>query len=140
MTWKVPDRNTCLNLISVAVLLVGLSSAILVYLKAENNLSGVLAYEEEGGSVYPVMPEDSKRYLRGLELYGGEANVLVDKLGRWFVGLWHGKSLATSVAFITIFISFVVFFTANYSPLSLKSDVSIPSDNKLNKTPKKHVE
>jgi hypothetical protein len=44
--------------------------------------------------------EDSKQYLRQLELYGGKANVLGVELRQWFIGLWHGRSLAFTVAFI----------------------------------------
>jgi len=106
MKWKIADLHTCLNLISAIILLVGLGSAILIYLKAENNSSAVLGYEEEGGSIYPIFPEDSKKYLRDLELYGGKANVLMDELRRGFAGLWHGRSLAFTIACITIFISF----------------------------------
>jgi tetratricopeptide (TPR) repeat protein len=73
------------------------------------------------------MPEDSKKYLRDLELYGGKANVLLDELRRGFMGLWHGKSLAFTVACISIFISFGIFYTANHLPSHLKSDV--PSAN-----------
>jgi hypothetical protein len=111
---KILDLYTCLNLISVIILLVGSGSAILVYRTAEDTPYGVLGYEEGGGAVYPIMPEDSKQYLRGLELYGGKANVLMDQLRRGFIGLWHGRSLAFTVAFITIFISFGVFYVANY--------------------------
>ena len=114
MKLKILNLYTCLNLISVIILVVGLGSAILIYRAAENTPYGVLGYEEGGGTVYPIMPEDSKQYLRGLELYGGKANVLMDQLRRGFIGLWHGKSLAYTVACITIFISFGVFYTANY--------------------------
>jgi hypothetical protein len=69
------------------------------------------------------MPEDSKKYLRDLQLYGGKANVLMDEFRRWFVGLWHGKSLAFTIACISIFVSFGVFYAANHLPSSLKSDV-----------------
>ena len=127
MKWKNADLHTCLNLISAIILLVGLGSAILIYWAAQNNSSGVLGYEEGGGSVYPIMPEDSKKYLRDLELYGGKANVLMDEFRGWFVGLWHGKSLAFTVACITIIISFGVFYAANHLPTHLKSDV--PSEN-----------
>jgi hypothetical protein len=123
MKWKVIDLHTCLNLISAIILLVGLGSAILIYRTAEDNSYGALGYEEKGGSVYPIMPEDSKKYLRDLELYGGKANVIMDELRRGFVGLWHGKSLAFTVACITIFISFGVFYAANHSPSGLKGDV-----------------
>jgi hypothetical protein len=127
MRWKFADLHTWLNLISAIILVVGLGSAILIYQKAQNYSGDVLGYEEEGGSVYPIMPEDSKKYLRGLELYGGKANVLMDEFRRGFVGLWHGKSLAFTVAFISVFVSFGVFYAANHLPSSLKSDV--PSEN-----------
>jgi len=127
MKWKMADLRTCLNLISAIILLVGLGSAILIYRTTESSSSAVLGYEEQGGSVYPIMPEDSKRYLRDLELYGGKANVLMDELRRGFVGLWHGKLLAVTVACIAIFISFGFFYAANHFPSRLKYD--IPDEN-----------
>jgi len=127
MKWKIADLRTCLNLISAVILLAGFGSAIVIYGTAKNNPSGVLGYEAEGGSVYPILPEDSKKYVRGLELYGGKANVLVDELRRGFVGLWHGKSLAFTVACLSILISFGFFYAANHLPSSLKSDA--PGEN-----------
>jgi len=127
MKWKIADLHTCLNLISTIILLVGLGSAILICRTAENNSSAGLGYEEQGGSVYPILPEDSKKYLRDLELYGGKANVVMDEIRRGFVGLWHGKLLAYTVACITISISFGVFYAANHLPSRQKSDV--PSEN-----------
>src|SRR5208337_1955736 len=120
MKWKIPDLHTCLNLISAVILLGGLGSAILIYQTAENTSYGALGYEAGGGSVYPIMPEDSKKYLRGLELYGGKANVLMDQLRRGFAGLWHGKSLAFTVACLSILISFGVFYAANHLPSRLR--------------------
>jgi hypothetical protein len=127
MKLKIPDLNTCLNLISVIILLVGLSSAILIYRTGEDTPHGVLGYEEGSDAVYPIMPEDSKQYLRGLELYGGKANVLMDQLRRGFIGLWHGRSLAFTVAFITIFISFGVYYAANYL-LPFRPESDVPSE------------
>jgi len=114
MKWKILDLYTCLNFMSVIILLAGLGSAILIYRTAEGTPYGVLGYEEGDGTVYPIMPEDSKQYLRGLELYGGKVNVLMDQFRRGFIGLWHGKSLAYTVACITIFTSLGVFYVANY--------------------------
>ena len=123
MKLKILDLYTSLNLISIMILVAGLGSAILIYRTARDTPYGVLGYEEGGGTVYPIMPEDSKQYLHGLELYGGKANVLMDQLRRGFIGLWHGKSLAFTVAGITILISFGVFYVANYLlPSRLKSD------------------
>jgi hypothetical protein len=123
MKWEITDPQTCLNLISVMILLVGLGSAVLIYRIAENDSNSVFGYEIIGGQAYPIMPEDSKMYLRDLQLYSGKAGVLADEFRRWFVGLWYGKSLAFTVAYITLFVSFVVFYAANHLPSRLKSDV-----------------
>ncbi len=112
----------CLHLLSVITLVVGLGSALLIYRAAENDFNNVLGYREEGGSVYPIMPGDSKKYLRDIELYGGKANVIADEFRRWFVGLWHGRSLAYTVACITIAVSFGTFYVASFHlPSRLKS-------------------
>jgi hypothetical protein len=116
MKRKISDPQKILKLISFIILLVGLGSATLIYQTAKNDSNDILGYEIIGGQAYPIMPEDSKVYLGSLQRYGGKEMVLLDEVRRWFVGLWHGKSLAFTVAFITIFISFVVFFIANHLP------------------------
>jgi len=83
-----------------------------------------LGYQQGNGSVYPVNPDDSKKYLRDMELYGGKANVLMDELRRWFVGLWHGESLAFMVGGITVFISIGFFYAANHVPYNSESDIA----------------
>ncbi len=123
MKGKIPDRQTCLNLIGAIILLVGLGSAVWVYQRAENAPYGALGYEDAGGTLYPIMPEDSKQYLRDLELYGGKANVLADEFRRWFGGLWHGKSLAFILAGTSILISFGFYYAANHLKPRLESNV-----------------
>jgi hypothetical protein len=110
-------------LISAAVLLIGLSSSVLIYLTAENYSERVLGYEMLGGSVYPIAPEDSKKYRHDLELYGGKANVLADEFISWFDGLWHGKSLAFTLACITVFVSLGFFLVGRQLPSDPESDV-----------------
>jgi len=116
MKWTTTNLPAFLYFLSGVVLLAGLGSAVLIYETSLDRSASVLGYEDAGGSVYPILPEDSKPYLRGLELYGGTANVLADELRRWFIGLWHGKSLAFTVACITIFVSSVLFYTARRLP------------------------
>lgn len=132
MRWKIKNLHAFLTLISAIVLLVGLGGAIYIYQTAEDDLSGVLGYEIVDGSMYPIMPQDSKMYRHDLELYGGKAAVFADEFSRWIAGLWHGKSLAYTIAFITIIISFGFFFAANHMPSRLKSDV--PNNNTRNGT------
>ena len=123
MKRKVADLRESLILIGAIIMLVGLSSAILIYQSAGDDTDSVLGYEIIDGSAYPIRPEDSRMYRRDLELSGGKAALLADDFSRWFAGLWHGKSLAFTVAGISIFISFVFFFAANRLPFFLKSDV-----------------
>lgn len=127
MKGKILDLYTCLNLISAIILLMGLGSAMLIYRAAENNVNGAIGYEEDGGSVYPIMPGETKKYLRDMELYGGKANVIADEFRRWVVGLWHGKSLAYMVACIAIVTSFGVFYYASHLPS--RQDPDVPNEN-----------
>ena len=64
MKWKITDPRTYLTLLSFIILLVGLGSASLIYRTAENDSINVLGYEIIGGQAYPIMPEDSKVYLK----------------------------------------------------------------------------
>ena len=121
------DLRKLLNIASVLVLLLGLGSSVWIYQRAANASKSILGYEEGEGSVYPVAPEDSKMFVRDLELYGGKANVFAYQLRRWFAGLWHGKSLAVMVGCSAILISFALFYTANHLPSRSESDVSAKS-------------
>ena len=123
MKWDMASRQSHLYLIAVIILLAGLGSAILIYLTAVDNSNDALGYEVAGGNVYPVAPEDSKMYIHNLELYGGKINVLANELTRWFAGLWHGKSLAFTIAFITIFASFCLLFIASHLSSGEGADV-----------------
>lgn len=122
MKWKIINRRTGLHLISVVTLVVGLGSAAWIYRTAGNDSNTVLGYEAGGGSVYPVRPEDSRKFMRDLEEYGGKANVIMYEFRVWFVGLWQGKSLAYMVACISIVISLVV-YAAGYFPSGSESDI-----------------
>jgi hypothetical protein len=122
MKWKTMNLQTRLYIISAIILLVGLSGSIWIYLAAENDSKRALSYEIEGGNAYLIAPENSKKYVHDLELYGGKANVLANEFMLWFVGLWHGKSLAFTVACITIFISLGIFFVARTSLSYLEND------------------
>jgi|SRR5208283_449977 len=110
MKWKNTNLQTRLYLITAVILLVGLGSSILIYLTAEYDSDNVLDFE------------NSKMFIHDLELYGGKANVLADEFRNWFAGLWHGKSLAYTVACFTIVVSFGIFFVANHLPPASKSD------------------
>jgi hypothetical protein len=73
-----------------AILVVGLGSALAIYVTA-----GPVADD-------PLGLQDSRPYLRAMELYGGKANILAAELLDWFQSLWHGRRLAATVACITV--------------------------------------
>jgi len=122
MKWKTTNLQTRLYLISAIILLVGLSSSIWIYLAAGNDSETVLGYEIIGGKAYLVTPENSKKYVHDLKVIGGNAAVFADEFSRWFIGLWHGKSLAFTVACIAGFIALGFFFAARILPSYLESD------------------
>jgi len=95
MRWQRFDRSTVLRTTSLAILIAGLAAAIVIYANAGPAPDYPLGSD----------PEDSKVYLRQLELYGGKANVLGVELRQWFDGLWHGRSLAFTVAVLAALVA-----------------------------------
>jgi hypothetical protein len=95
MRWRLTDRSTRLRLISHAILVVGLLGAIVIYWNASQVPESPPGYT----------PEDSKQYLRQMELYGGKANVLAFELRQWIDSLWHGKRLAFTVGFVAVLLA-----------------------------------
>jgi hypothetical protein len=89
-----------IRLITAALLGVGLGAAILVYLTASPPAANPLGYE----------PLDTKKYLRDLELYGGKANVVATEFLRWFKRLWQGRSLAFTLAWLTVILAGTFWF------------------------------
>ncbi len=130
MKRKIADLRESLILIGAIIMLIGFGSAILIYHSAGNYSGDVLGYEIIGGVAYPIAPEDSRMYRRDLELYGGKAAMVVDDFSRWFVGLWHGKSLAFTVGGISIFMSFMFFLAATRLPSHIKPDVHRENNRK----------
>ncbi|HVO49446.1 MAG TPA: hypothetical protein VMV60_00440 [Thermoanaerobaculia bacterium] len=60
--------------------------------------------------------ENSKAYLREMEVVGGTANLLASEFRSWFAGLWHGRTLAYTVAVLTFLAAFVYDFFATPLP------------------------
>src|SRR6266853_6246798 len=107
-----------LYLCSFIILVAGLCGALLIYLTAGEDTEG-----DEGseiiivdGKAYPIPLSGTKMYRRELQRFGGKAALLFDDFNRWFAGLWHGKSLAVTVVWITAFISLGLFFLGRNWP------------------------
>ena len=102
-----------LRLSCLIILVVGLCSAMLIYLVAEDIPDDSLGYVMVNGTVYPLATSDSKKYRREVQRFGGKAALLFDDFGRWFGELWQGKTLAGTVAGISLLISLGIYLFAN---------------------------
>ncbi|MDD5287412.1 MAG: hypothetical protein PHD54_16295 [Desulfuromonadaceae bacterium] len=81
-------------IITTAILLVGLGSALTIYITA-------------GEAPYNPFEEfeKSKKFAYELERIGGKAALVANDFNKWFAGLWHGESLSYTIAAISIFIA-----------------------------------
>ena len=105
-----------LNAGSLLILAAGLVAAALIYLTAADVPENALGYAVVNGTVYPLAAGDSKTYRHQLERYGGKMNVVLDDFMRWFAGLWQGKSLAKTVAWLSALVSLAICLFANSLP------------------------
>ena len=109
-------RQKRLYLTGIAVLALGLASAALIYLTAAEVPPDAVGYIVVEGVVQPIAPGESKTYVRELERFGGKQAVLFDEFGRWFAGLWRGKALAVTIAWISVLVSLGVLLFARDMP------------------------
>jgi hypothetical protein len=98
-----PER---IRLATRAILVLGFSAAVVIFLTAKPPPENPLGYD----------PMDTKRYLHDMEVYGGKANVLAAQFRDWFDSLWHGRTLAFTVAVLTVMAAFVFKFYATPLP------------------------
>jgi hypothetical protein len=110
---------------SVAVAVVGLLGALLIYVNAgdgdaDENVQIVIV----DGKAYKIPLASTKMYQRDLRRYGGEAAVLFDDMNRWLAALWRGRSLAIITACVTVFVSIGLFLVAREMPAGTSSNDS----------------
>lgn len=96
----------------VAILLVGLAGAALIYVFAADDGETDLAGEITSGRMYG----------HNLELMGGKFAVFEDRFNQWFAGLWHGRSLAYTVAVLAVAIALACFLAARLMSEPLPSE------------------
>jgi len=84
------------------------------------SLGSVWAYrraaQDDVGDAIIASAYDTKKYQDQLERYGGKANILATEIQQWFVGLWHGRHLAYTLALLTLFAALACFYAALFLP------------------------
>jgi hypothetical protein len=108
------------NFLSFIVLAIGLGSSIIIYLTTAPPQLNSLGYD----------PLNTKKYLRQLEVYGGEMNVLATEFMQWFDGLWQGRSLAFTIGIISAFVAFLFWFIGIHLQTNLDNDSRNEADHK----------
>jgi peptidoglycan/LPS O-acetylase OafA/YrhL len=101
------ERRSRLRRLATAILAAGLGSSVVVYFVAGPDADNPLGYD----------PMQTKTYLHDLELYGGKANVLAAEFREWFTGLWIGRNLAFTIAFLTVLVVLAIRFVASAGTL-----------------------
>ncbi|MFN2632945.1 MAG: hypothetical protein ABR610_05965 [Thermoanaerobaculia bacterium] len=89
-----------------AILAVGLSAAAAIYIAAASRAAHPAGYD----------PNDSRQYLRQMQVYGGTANVVATDIREWIGSLGHGKRLAATVAVATLALAGIVWFFGASGP------------------------
>jgi hypothetical protein len=106
-----------LRLACVAILVAGLCGALLIFFVADEAVDDSLGYVVVNGAVYPLATGDSKKYRHEIERFGGKAALLFDDFNRWFGEQWRGKTLARTVAWISILLALAIYlFTGSLRP------------------------
>lgn len=92
-----------LHIVSLLVLLLGMASSTAIYLTVEDIPENVFHDYEH-----------SKIFRHEMEAVGGKLNMLLSELCCEFARLWQGKTLAYSVATLTIVLSSVIFMVERH--------------------------
>jgi hypothetical protein len=105
MTLSAIRQQARRRFIALAILLAGCGSALVIYATATPVPANPLGYD----------PEDTKQYLREMEVYGGTINVIASEFTQWVESLWHGRRLAFTVVCLTVLL--LCFFWVATIPL-----------------------
>jgi hypothetical protein len=108
-------RGFTLKLLGLLILVIGFGGAVFIW-RAQDHLD---RQNGNGGdadlAAAPLAPEDSRRATHEVEMYYGKTGLLMDKWTRWFEGLLHGKSLAKTLAALSVVAASGCFLSARVS-------------------------
>src|SRR6185436_16235708 len=106
-----------LNAAGLAILALGLAAALLIFLVADEAPPDAVGYVVAAdGKSYPVAPNQSKRYMRDLERFGGKSSVIFDEIDRWFASLWRVKNLGVTLAWLSAIAAVALFLFSRWLP------------------------
>lgn len=86
-----------LERLALALVLAGLCAFVALDLAATDAPAPAQGYEIAGDTAYSVDPMDSRAFRTNLERYQGKTGIMLYELGRWWKGLWRGRTLGRTV-------------------------------------------
>jgi hypothetical protein len=95
-------RQRRLKLLRRAILAAGFIAAATIFFIANAEPENPLGYD----------PMDTKAFQHDLAVFGGNATVISAQFTDWFVGLWHGKNLAYTIAVLSVLIVLAIRYVA----------------------------
>jgi hypothetical protein len=105
-----------LDIAALAIFLIGTCASAAIYLFAAPTEQNTLVNEFQ----------NSKVYRHSLEAYGGKLSIVSDDLAGWFSSLWQGKTLAFTIASLSIAVALLLFWAARRIPAGTheRTDIS----------------
>jgi hypothetical protein len=100
------------NAAAVIVLVVGFASVLAIFFSRQDTNPAIVGYEIVNGVSYPVKPEEDRQYEYQVERLGGKMGWAMVQFNDWFSGLWQGRTLAYTIAVLTLGSAGVLRFVA----------------------------
>lgn len=91
-----------IHLVTACILGVGWTTAAIIYATATPDEDNPLDEFEQ-----------SKRYFLDIEKVGGKTAVFSRRVSEWFSTIWHGQSLAITIAVLTAIVALAYLFIAS---------------------------
>jgi hypothetical protein len=104
--------RTVLNWSGVVILMVGLGGSVLVW-RAQDRIERENEAAQIADPAAPLPPLDSRKHVRDVEIYYGKVGVLLEKADESF----HGKSLAKTIAVVSVVTATGLFLVAVRVPV-----------------------
>jgi hypothetical protein len=92
---------------AVGIIAAGWAAALVVYFTAKPVNEYPLGYD----------PLTDKKYVLELQRFGGKANVFSAELLQWWDRLWHGKTLAFTIAALAVLCAGCFWVAATLPPI-----------------------
>ncbi len=92
-----------LRLAGAVILIAGLAASAIAYRTAAPDDDRLLI----------ARLNNTKRYEYQMEVMGGKANILASEFKDWFLGLWRGRGLSRTLAFLSVGGALGCFFVAH---------------------------